>query len=96
MTVGFYENGQIGEIFLKAAKTGDTMAGMLDSIATLVSLNLQYGVPLKVLVEKFSHTRFEPSGFTGSPDIPIAKSLMDYIFRWLELRFLPARGTGVQ
>jgi ribonucleoside-diphosphate reductase alpha chain len=65
------------------------VSGLMDSFATAVSLALQYGVPLKVLCDKFSHTRFEPSGFTGNPQIPIAKSIADYIFRWLALKFLP-------
>ena len=72
------------------AKEGSVVAGLMDSFATAVSLALQYGVPLQVLVDKFSHTRFEPSGFTGNPDIPIAKSITDYIFRWLALKFLPS------
>ena len=69
------------------AKEGSTVSGLMDSFATAISLALQYGVPLQVLVDKFSHTRFEPSGFTGNPDIPIAKSIIDYIFRWLSLKF---------
>jgi len=69
------------------AKEGSVVSGLMDSFATSVSLALQYGVPLRVLVDKFSHTRFEPSGFTGNPDIPIAKSITDYIFRWLSLKF---------
>ena len=70
------------------AKEGSTVSGLMDSFATAVSLALQYGVPLKVLCDKFSHTRFEPSGWSGNPKIGYAKSLMDYLFRWLELRFL--------
>src|ERR1700678_66163 len=88
ITVGLYPNGQPGEIFIKMAKEGSTVAGLMDSFATAVSLSLQHGVPLKVLCEKFAHTRFEPSGWTGNEQIGFAKSIMDYIFRWLQLRFL--------
>src|SRR5713101_4438391 len=70
------------------AKEGSTVSGLMDSFATAVSLALQHGVPLKLLCDKFQHTRFEPSGFTGNQEIPIAKSVMDYIFRWLEIRFV--------
>ncbi len=70
------------------AKEGSTISGLMDAFATMVSLSLQYGVPLKALVDKFSHTRFEPSGFTKNPEIPIAKSITDYIFRWLASKFL--------
>ncbi|QDE82607.1 vitamin B12-dependent ribonucleotide reductase [Myxococcus xanthus] len=90
LTVGMYEDGLPGELFIVMAKEGSVVSGLMDSFATSVSLALQYGVPLKVLVDKLSHTRFEPSGFTGNPDIPIAKSITDYIFRWLELKFLPS------
>jgi ribonucleoside-diphosphate reductase alpha chain len=89
ITVGMYEDGQPGEIFIVMAKEGSTVSGLMDSFATAISLALQYGVPLKVLVDKFSHTRFEPSGWTGHKEIPYAKSIMDYIFRWLSLKFLP-------
>jgi len=85
---GMYEDGQPGEIFIKMSKEGSTISGLMDSFATAVSMALQYGVPLQVLVDKFSHTRFEPSGFTKNPDIPMAKSIMDYIFRWLASKFL--------
>jgi ribonucleoside-diphosphate reductase alpha chain len=88
ITVGLYPNGQPGEIFIKMAKEGSTVSGLMDAFATSVSLALQHGVPLKVLCEKFAHTRFEPSGWTGNEQIGYAKSLMDYIFRWLNLRFL--------
>jgi ribonucleoside-diphosphate reductase alpha chain len=88
ITVGLYPNGQPGEIFIKMAKEGSTVSGLMDSFATAVSISLQHGVPLKVLCEKFAHTRFEPSGWTGSEQIGYAKSIMDYIFRWLQLRFL--------
>jgi ribonucleoside-diphosphate reductase alpha chain len=92
LTVGMYEDGQPGELFITMAKEGSTVSGLMDSFATAISLTLQYGVPLRVLVEKFSHTRFEPSGFTNNPDLPIAKSMTDYIFRWLALKFLPQEG----
>lgn len=88
-TVGLFEDGMPGELFCRMAKEGSTISGLMDVFATAISLSLQYGVPLKVLVDKFSHTRFEPSGFTGNPQIPIAKSITDYIFRWLGKRFLP-------
>src|SRR5919197_959369 len=90
LTVGMYEDGTPGELFVVMAKEGSVVSGLMDSFATAISLSLQYGVPLKVLVDKFSHTRFEPSGFTGNPNIPIAKSITDYIFRWLSLKFLPS------
>jgi ribonucleoside-diphosphate reductase alpha chain len=89
LTVGLYVNGQPGEIFITMAKEGSTVSGLMDSFATAVSLALQYGVPLKVLCDKFSHTRFEPSGWTNNPEIRYAKSMMDYIFRWMALKFLP-------
>lgn len=88
VTVGLYEDGAPGEVFIRMAKEGSTVSGLMDSFATAVSLALQYGVPLQVLCSKFSHTRFEPSGWSGNPKIGYAKSLMDYLFRWLELRFL--------
>jgi ribonucleoside-diphosphate reductase alpha chain len=88
ITVGLYPDGQPGEIFLKMAKEGSTVSGLMDTFATTVSVALQYGVPLKDLVNKFAHVRFEPSGFTGNQQIPIAKSIVDYIFRWLGSRFL--------
>ena len=90
LMVGLYEDGQPGEIFIRMAKAGSTIAGLMDSFGIAVSLALQYGVPLKVLCDKFSHTRFEPSGWSTVPQIGYAKSLMDYLFRWLALRFLPA------
>ena len=89
ITVGMFEDGMPGEVFITMSKEGSTISGMMDSFATSISIALQYGVPLKVLVDKFSHARFEPSGFTNNPDIPIAKSISDYIFRWLGLKFLP-------
>src|SRR5260370_35586967 len=70
------------------AKEGSTISGLMDSFATSISYALQYGVPLKFLVDKFSHVRFEPSGWTGNPQVPYAKSIMDYIFRWLGAKFL--------
>jgi len=88
ITVGLYENGQPGEIFLTMAKEGSTISGLVDAFATAISIALQYGVPLSTLVDKFSHTRFEPSGFTKNPEIPIAKSITDYIFRYLASRYL--------
>ncbi|HEX2254216.1 MAG TPA: vitamin B12-dependent ribonucleotide reductase [Thermoanaerobaculia bacterium] len=88
ITVGLYDNGQPGEIFLTMAKEGSTISGLMDAFATSISIALQYGVPLPTLVDKFSHTRFEPSGFTRSPEIPFAKSITDYIFRWLAAKFL--------
>jgi ribonucleoside-diphosphate reductase alpha chain len=90
MTVGMYDDGAPGELFVVMAKEGSVVSGLMDSFATSISMALQYGVPLRVLVDKFSHTRFEPSGFTGNPEIPIAKSITDYIFRWLALKFLPS------
>ena len=88
LTVGIYDDGQPGEIFLKMAKEGCTVSGLMDTIATMTSISLQYGVPLKTLVDKFSHTRFEPSGFTNNREIPFAKSIADYVFRYLGGRFL--------
>ncbi len=88
VTVGLYEDGLPGELFIRMAKEGSTVSGLMDSFATAVSLALQYGVPLRVLCDKFSHTRFEPSGWSGNPKIGYAKSLTDYLFRWLELHFL--------
>src|SRR6266566_4673998 len=99
LTIGMYEDGTPGEIFIVMAKEGSTLSGVMDSFATTCSMALQYGVPLKVLVDKFSHTRFEPSGFTSNPQMPYAKSIMDYIFRYLASKFLPtdeARALGVQ
>jgi ribonucleoside-diphosphate reductase alpha chain len=90
MTVGMYDDGSPGELFVTMAKEGSVVSGLMDGFATSISMALQYGVPLQVLCDKFSHMRFEPSGFTGNPDIPIAKSITDYIFRWLSLKFLPS------
>ena len=89
ITVGLFEDGTPGELFISMAKEGSTIGGLMDVIGTETSMGLQYGVPLEVLVEKFSHSRFEPSGWTPNPDIPNAKSVVDYIFRWLGIQFLP-------
>ena len=89
LTVGLYpDTHQPGEIFIRMSKEGSSISGLMDSFATAISLALQYGVPLSTLVDKFIHSRFEPSGFTGNKEIPMAKSVMDYIFRYLALRFL--------
>ncbi len=88
ITVGVYDDGSPGEIFLVMSKEGSTISGLMDAFATAISLALQYGVPLEVLVKKFAHTRFEPSGFTKNSEIPIAKSITDYMFRWLASKFL--------
>jgi len=88
ITVGLYPNGDPGELFIKMAKEGSTVSGLMDSFALAVSLALQHGVQMKTLCDKFAHTRFEPSGWSTNPDIGFAKSIMDYIFRWLQLRFL--------
>src|SRR5438270_4961054 len=89
LTVGLYEDGQPGELFVTMAKEGSTISGLMDAFATQTSYALQFGVPLKFMVDKFSHMRFEPSGFTKNPEIPIAKSIVDYIFRWMASHFLP-------
>jgi len=88
ITVGIFEDGTPGEIFITMAKEGSTISGLMDSFATAVSYGLQYGVPLKFFVDKFSHVRFEPSGWTGNPQVPYAKSIMDYIFRWMAAKYL--------
>ncbi len=88
-TVGLFEDGSPGELFITMAKEGSTIGGLMDVIGTLTSMALQYGVPLEVLVNKFAHMRFEPSGWTSNPDIPNAKSVVDYIFRWVGIQFLP-------
>jgi ribonucleoside-diphosphate reductase alpha chain len=88
ITVGLYENGQPGELFVQMAKEGSTIGGLMDTVATLTSLALQYGVPLESLVKKFAYQRFEPSGFTKNPDIRNATSITDYIFRWLGCQFI--------
>jgi len=89
ITVGLFEDGRPGEMFITMAKEGSTIGGLMDAFGTAVSMSLQYGVPLEDYVNKFSHMRFEPQGFTKNPDIRIAKSLIDYIFRWLGIQFLP-------
>ncbi len=89
LTVGLFQDGQPGELFITMAKEGSTIGGLMDSVATLTSIGLQYGVPLEALVRKFSHQRFEPSGLTKNPDIRNASSIMDYIFRWMGQQFLP-------
>jgi ribonucleoside-diphosphate reductase alpha chain len=99
ITVGMYEDGQPGEIFVTMAKEGSTISGLMDSFATAISLALQHGVPLRLLVDKFSHTRFEPSGWSGNAEIGYAKSIMDYLFRWMGLKFLdhqPPAPRGVE
>jgi len=109
ITVGLYEDGSPGEVFITMAKEGSTIGGLMDTIATLVSVSLQYGVPVESLVRKFEHVRFEPSGMTRNHEIPMAKSLVDYIFRWLAMEFVagyraanapkrskPAAGSGQQ
>jgi len=89
--VGLYPNGQPGEMFIRMAKEGSTIAGLMECFGTVVSVSLQHGVPLKVLCDKLSHTRFEPSGWTGNEELGYAKSIMDYLFRWMELRFLSGK-----
>jgi ribonucleoside-diphosphate reductase alpha chain len=89
ITAGKYDDGNVGEIFLTdIGKEGSTMRGLMNAFATAISLGLQYGVPLEVFVRKFSYMRFEPEGITGNPEIPFAKSLPDYIMRWLASRFI--------
>jgi ribonucleoside-diphosphate reductase alpha chain len=88
LIVGLYDDGQPGEIFLRMNKEGSMLSGLMDSFATAVSIGLQYGVPLKVLVKKFAGVHFEPNGPTQNPNIPHARSIMDYIFRWLAVKFL--------
>ena len=91
LTAGLYPNGQPGEIFIRIAKEGSTIAGLMECFGAVVSVSLQRGVPLKVLCDKLSHTRFEPSGWTGNEELGYAKSIMDYLFRWMELRFLSGK-----
>jgi ribonucleoside-diphosphate reductase alpha chain len=88
ITVGLYDDGRPGELFITMAKEGSTIGGLMDAFGTAVSMSLQYGVPLEVYVKKFSHTRFEPWGYTKNPDIPVAKSLVDYLFRWMGTEFI--------
>jgi ribonucleoside-diphosphate reductase alpha chain len=88
LTVGLFEDDTPGELFVRMAKEGSAISGLMDSFATAVSIMLQYGVPLEVLCNKFTNSRFEPSGFTNNPEVPIAKSIMDYIFRWIGIKFM--------
>lgn len=88
ITAGLYEDGTPGEVFITIAQQGSTLSGMTDAFATTISMMLQYGVPLPDLVRKFTRIRFEPAGFTNNPDIPQASSIIDYVFRWLERKFL--------
>ena len=90
ITVGLYEDGRPGELFLAVSKEGSTVRGLLDSLGVSVSLGLQYGVPLAVYIERFQLSRFEPAGWSSHPELGYAHSLVDYVFRWLELRFGPA------
>ena len=89
LTVGLFDNGQPGELFVTMAKEGSTIGGLMDTIGTLTSMSLQYGVPLETLLKKFAHQRFEPSGFTKNPDIRNASSIIDYVFRWMAIQFIP-------
>jgi ribonucleoside-diphosphate reductase alpha chain len=89
LTVGLFKNGQPGELFITMAKEGSTIGGLMDSIGTLTSMALQYGVPLDALVRKFAHQRFEPSGFTKNPEVRNASSITDYVFRWMAFQFIP-------
>ena len=88
LTVGLFDDGQPGELFMTMAKEGSTIGGLVDTIGTLVSLSLQYGVPIEAMLKKFAYARFEPSGFTKNADIPQAKSIVDYIFRWMGMQFV--------
>lgn len=99
ITVGLYDDGAPGELFITMSKEGSVISGLMDSFATSISIALQYGVPLKTLANKFVHMRFEPSGFTGHPNIKIAKSVVDYVFRWLAMKFLSTeeqRAMGIR
>jgi ribonucleoside-diphosphate reductase alpha chain len=101
VTVGLYEDRTPGEIFVNISKEGSTIRGLMDSVAVLTSVALQYGVPLRNLVDKFRNVHFEPAGMTSNPQVPVASSLVDYIFRWLEHRFLtpndvPARAASAR
>lgn len=95
ITAGLYEDGRLGEVFIKMAKQGSAVSGLMDTVATLTSLCLQYGVPVEKLNEKLSHTRFEPSGWTKNEEIPQVTSVVDYIFRWLSLEFSESRTDNV-
>ncbi len=94
LTVGLFDDGQPGELFVTMAKEGSTIGGLMDSIGALTSMSLQYGVPLDALVKKFAHQRFEPSGFTRNPDIRNAASIIDYVFRWMACQFIPGYRQG--
>ena len=96
LTVGLFDDGRPGELFITMSKEGSTIGGLMDSIGTLTSMALQYGVPLEALVKKFAHQRFEPSGFTKNPEIRNASSIPDYVFRWLALQFIPGYRESVQ
>ena len=95
LTVGLFEDNQPGELFITMAKEGSTIGGLMDSVGTLTSMALQYGVPLEALVKKFAHQRFEPSGFTKNPDIRNASSITDYVFRWMAFQFIPGYRENV-
>jgi len=95
LTVGLFEDGQPGELFVTMAKEGSTIGGLMDTIGTLTSMSLQYGVPLETLLRKFAHQRFEPSGFTKNPEIRNASSIIDYVFRWMALQFVPGYRESV-
>ena len=88
ITIGLFEDGAPGELFITISKEGSTLSGIMDAFATSISIGLQYGVPLKTFVRKYGHARFEPSGLTTNKDIRMAKSVVDYIFRWMALKFL--------
>jgi len=88
LIVGLYEDGSPGELFITASKQGSTVSGLADAVAIMVSLALQYGVPLEAIIDKFKHTRYDPSGMTGNTKIPLTSSLMDYVSRWLEIKFV--------
>jgi len=95
LTVGVFEDGRPGEVFITMSKEGSTIGGLMDSIGTLTSMALQYGVPLEALVKKFAHQRFEPSGFTKNPEIRNASSITDYVFRWMAFQFIPGYRESV-
>lgn len=88
ITAGMYPDGNMGELFITIAKEGSTISGLMDALATTVSIALQHGVPLEAITKKMKFTRFEPFGFTGNPDIPSTTSVVDYVARWLELKFV--------
>jgi ribonucleoside-diphosphate reductase alpha chain len=95
ITVGLYDDGRPGELFIQMAKEGSTMGGLMDTVGTLTSIALQYGVPLETLAEKFSNQRFEPSGFTSNKGIPRATSIIDYVFRWMKQEFPKRKARDV-